>query len=406
MKYVLLFWMSLFLGGPAIAQPAKWLQEGQVDQKKFAETVEVEWIADYCVFNIPVGEVPMKFIFDTGASTIISKKAGQKLGLTTPQDSLVLYDINQAKSTIGIYQIPTLQIGQVGFHGFYSMVSDVAFFDYLGVDGLLGGHIFKDLILQVDRAKSTVIFTDQLQQLGLKPKDGTKFRATPYQELPLIKIHLDSCQKYRHEVLFDSGADGLYHISREELSQLSAWPLDWVTVSTSQNSGDIGLYGGSMDTTTHYMVQVPNLTVNKQCFPPMIAKTFQDNKSSIGARLFCYGKVALDFRRHRFFFLPYDGATKQACSEKEQQIGYGINFNFVNDHVEIISIWKGLPADQAGLKAGMVVTRIGELAFPQEGLLPSAMNALVHYDYKTLPELTLEVIDAEGKSRTVILKQP
>ena len=377
----------------SMAQPVELFQAGTVKQRNFVEQVAVEWLEDYCVLTVTIEDQPMRFIFDTGASNIFSAKAAEKLGLTTVADSIGLIDINQLTSRIALVKSPPVFLGKTAFEGFYFGTSDAVFFEYLGIDGILGSNFFKDLVVQVDQQNSQLVFTDRLSKLGLKPKDGQKFFATPYQELPIISIYLDSCKKYRHGVLFDSGADGFYHIALNDWAVMQTLDIDWDILRTAQQSAQIGLNGISTDSSTRHIVRVPFMSLNEHCFPPVNANTFIDDKSSIGARLFCYGKVTLDYVRHRFFFQPYERTVKDACLEKEQRLGYGFSLNFVEDHVEIASIWKGSIAEKMQLSTGMVVTQLGDLTFPTEGMQADDMKVLVGYDYHGLPTLKLTVVE-------------
>jgi hypothetical protein len=377
--------------------------EGEPVQENFQTVLNIELDNNYVFLPVVIQGKTYRFVFDTGASSAIKPALAVQLGLQSVGDTIAITDINQQELQSAWVAVPTFQLGDLTIEGanFWSMESKM--YEILGVDGIIGSNTFEGLVVQVDKAAQQLTITDRLANLNLKKRNGQRLLLSPYQLIPYVNVYFDSCQNQAQGVLFDSGDNNFYTMSREDWNRWRAQRPDWTTLTTTNSSGVMGFAGRFVDTTTQYMFELPSLRIEHLCFGTVRSNTTAAATSAIGAGIFCYGKVTIDYQHERLFVEPYDQQIYAACRERHNRKNeLGIAMIRVENRLEVAAVWKDWPADQAGLKEGMVVTQVNDQPAPSKA---EDWAKFTDFDWRAAgDELELYILMEDGTIQRFLLR--
>lgn len=302
---------------PATAQKFSTLNEGGTSQKKYFITLPYKEVKNKVIVPVTISGKQYKFIVDTGASTTISKKLFDELnaGVIT---SLPITDQSGIVDSMEVATLNNIRIGDVTFNNIPSIVlkKEEMLLECFGVDGLIGSNLLRDCIIQFNSKEHTILLTDDKRNLNLKNKYASKMQLTDVQSNPFI--HINAISDYvngKDHVLFDSGMDGFYDLSIDAYKETFEPVKLFNVLSTAKGAFLIGLHGNALNQEI-VKVSVPQININKSVFTNVTTITTHGHSSRIGADLFAYGNVTLDYINKKFYFEPYsDGATNLYAKE-------------------------------------------------------------------------------------------
>ena len=164
------------------------LTRGSIKNKNFMATIPIEFRAGIPIVDVFIDGKNYKFMFDTGAFTIIPKKLKNKLNLQALNTKIDIVDAAGEKDKLKLYTLPHLNMGGIDFYDFTVAVED--FSDKfpsscLGFDGIIGYSFLRNLVLKLDYEHKKLYLSDRpMQHTGY---NATKIKfETRY--APLVKF--------------------------------------------------------------------------------------------------------------------------------------------------------------------------------------------------------------------------
>lgn len=229
------------------------LQGGSVGQEVFYE--KIPFVFEY---NLPFVEVDIegttyRFLFDTGAPTVISYELMNKLQIKS-RSKVHINDSQGNSKKERMVKIPEIRLGNVVFHNIGAAVVDLNHtfeIKCLKIDGILGANQMSKAIWEINYATQEITVTNDLSNLDLTSVDHTLHFRTPstqktpkvkatigdtpyfltydtgsnnYLELP-IRRYRDTIRTMPHTTTFGGSSAGVYGISKADTLLQAKLPL-------------------------------------------------------------------------------------------------------------------------------------------------------------------------------------
>jgi len=271
------------------------------------------------------------FLFDTGASTLISKSLFKELNTTIIHKQLE-QDFFNNRDTLRIVSLKELKLGNLIFNDIPVSVVDSTqdWFKCNNIEGIVGSNILRNSIVQISSNANTITITDNRKKLTLNKNDASKLNLNESSN-PFIKITLG---KVDIMVLFDSGANGFFALSNNMMNKImigeKSKPFE--TLATGFGANTLGIFGAEKNT-ERYRLKIPILQINNSKFENVIIETSSTIQSNIGAALLNYGIVTIDYLDKKFYIVPYENIVK---SENKK---WPISPTFINGKLAVGVIW-------------------------------------------------------------------
>ena len=301
--------MILLQAGPFYAQDLFSLNLGGTAQSHYFSVLAYKEVKSKIIVQCSINGRPHNFILDTGAATTISQALFKELRPNV-LTSLPVSDQAGIVDSLQIASLPNIQLGNVVFKDIPAIVAtDPMIFDCFEVDGLLGSNLLRNSIVQFSSVKHTVTITDDAKRLGLNKKYAAKMELSVTQSSPFIMIDIQKGKTTgRDVVLFDSGMDSFYDLSMAAYQKVFDTVDLFTVMAEATGSFTMGMNGvlGDRD---YYKVNAPELLINGSTFKNVVTETTYGDSSRIGAYLFKYGTVTLDYKNRKFYFEPYKPGT-------------------------------------------------------------------------------------------------
>lgn len=296
------------------------------------DTIPYEFISGKIVLSMKLNGKPVKFILDTGGVNLITSDMAENYGVRAISRELMadgnLKGINFFRGEMKQLQlsenlsIPTTNV----------MISPpMPFFRMLGVAGVLGGEAFADICLVIDGPRKQIILTHPYRPAGIPRNGGLPMQTGN-------KFHSKftmTAGGVEFPVLFDTGFDGFFHITKADYSRISeSEPVEVIASGTGiWHVGVSGFEG--LEPQEMIRPEIPSLKVMGHEFTHVATLTQNASMSIIGEGLLEYGTVILDYPRNRFYFYPFaDGPENM----KGRDQVWNVNILPVIDHFEITGI--------------------------------------------------------------------
>lgn len=295
LKYLIVF---LLVTGNLFSQKPS-LHKGKISQKNYYEEIDFLLENDKIVLPVTINGKTYRFLLDTGAPNLISKRVLNELNIPIT-NSMQAHDSNNQSSPIETAVIPSMQMGALTFGDNLVLVTDLDNHFILKCykyDGFIGSNSFRNSILKISLKDHKITITDNIKKLQLQSKP-TKLKLIGEQQSPYIKINFSG--KLTEEVLVDTGMDGFYEISNRAYGIFSGENI-FTVLSKSNGSGSIGLFG-TAPVKEQALLKFPALTVNDTRFENLITNTTDDNNSRLGLDLLKHGDLVIDFKNKKFYF--------------------------------------------------------------------------------------------------------
>jgi hypothetical protein len=263
------------------------------------------------------------FIFDTGASMVISDKLYKEL----KPCSILRINMGDAsgnrKKTKGIL-LPKIHLQEITFRNTPGVVlhEDNKWFECLGIDGIIGSNMLRKSVIQFDEQNKQIIITDNIKKLFLQTNESQEVKPSFWQSNPYINITLQKKENSAvYNVLFDTGDNGFFTLS---LNELNGSVVD--TIAESEGSFASGAHG-FYKKQYHLLLRIPEFVVSGLILTNVIITTTQSKNSRIGNKLLQYGKTTLDYKKKRFYFESYENIKTDELSEMPRAVGLTVQNN-------------------------------------------------------------------------------
>lgn len=277
--------------------------QGIIQEKNYYEEVDFEIINDKIIVPITINDKTYKFLLDTGAPNIISKRLSNEIDVENSK-TIRISDSNNNIDTLTMVNVKSIKINNLNFNNNSALVSDLdnhLILKCFNIDGFIGSNLFQNSILKISLKDKKVTITDNIKKLKLKSK-GTNLILIDEQKSPYIKINFTGFnnEKGVENVLIDTGLSGLYDLSNRAYTIFSKENV-FKELSKSEGTSSIGMFGAA-NVKEQSLVKSYLLTINDTTFENLITFTSDDNNSKLGIDLLKYGDIIIDFINKKFYF--------------------------------------------------------------------------------------------------------
>ncbi len=324
-------WLFAFLllvtAGRAWGQDPFYTTQNPIEQSDYYAKIPFESVNGLVIIPVEISGKTYRFLLDTGASTLLSTKLSQQLGLQ-PLAKIAISDANNQHDSLQTVLLPALKISGITFANQPVLVAtQPLIFDCLGVDGMLGSNFLRNSVVQFSQPDRTVIIASEASQLSLDASTATELLVVSRQSLPFITMHFTGKEVRRNTVfeqlLFDTGFSSFYDLTTtkhfDSFKQAKA-----LTVLSRAEGGDNVALTGIEQPATHYQVFIPELTINNAQFRNVTATTTNDINSRIGSELLKYGLVTVDYKNRKFYFAPFTATGVDLQAKNRRPLAFTI----------------------------------------------------------------------------------
>ena len=280
------------------------LNVGETRSKNYFEEFDFKFIKDKIFVPVEIQGITYKFILDTGAPNIISKEIND---LINPKliKKIPVTDASGKKENLNVVALENLKLGNIAFENTATLVYDInsnPIFQCLGIDGFIGSNMLRNSILQIDLERNKIRLTDNKRNLNLNKKNSNKIKFIGSQSSPYLWIKLEGKDSGKEQVLIDTGADGLYDISKKNYKIFEKENI-FSEIGQSKGASSVSLFG-DVPIENHLRLHLPFIKINGLTIKNCITRTTNDNNSRIGSEILKYGIITIDFKNKRFYLNP------------------------------------------------------------------------------------------------------
>lgn len=296
----------LLLSNYCVAQDVNF-NLGNSKELNYYSEIPFEYVNGKIIVSVLINENKYRFLLDTGAPNLITKRLSTILNLESLQE-LKISDANQIKSTMNIVQLPNLTIGSIIFENSVALSSqdeNNLVFDCFEIDGFIGSNLLRNSIIQIDVKNKILIITNDPKKLHLNNENSSKLSLFGQQSSPFIWLKLTgSKDSGKEQVLLDTGMKGFYDISHKNYIKFKDEKI-FSEVANGKGSESIGLSGTSPES-EQVRLLLKHMKIANSAFLNISTTTTNDNNSRIGIGLFENGIGTIDFINKKFYFEQYE----------------------------------------------------------------------------------------------------
>jgi hypothetical protein len=219
-KLLLLF----FLISPLFSL-SKGISQADVVESNFSDTTVYERDHELFFVYVTIKGKQFKFLFDTGAITVLKSTTAKSVGLKA-NDTIEVTDGNNESKKLGIIKpLDTIKVGNTTFANNWSVVWDDSsfIFDCLGIDGILGANVINACNWQFvpGEESNKLVLTDKLNNLEhRKGARKLKIKLSDSQGTPYVKV-----KKPKGLFMFDTGFNGSVKLNKGGLGVMDHFEM-------------------------------------------------------------------------------------------------------------------------------------------------------------------------------------
>ncbi len=393
MKYLTFVLLFLVYTLPLSGQKVKF-NKGKALEKSYYIELNYEEIKSKLIIPVEIEGKEYRFLFDTGAPNLISHSLEGTIE-TKMLGSIGVRDANNKKNPLDVVRIPLLSIGGVQFKNSAAIVNDAKsnfLFECLEVDGIIGSNLVRNSIVQVDAMRKIIIITNQAGTLNLQHQDYLDMALDANQSSPYIWIDLVGEKKAREQVLFDTGAQGFYDMSTSSFDTLNEFGV-FSHTGMAEGFKGLGMFGVS-EPTRHYRVMVSEMGILGHAFSNVISVSTPSVKSRIGADIFEFGIVTMNFKDRRFYFQAY-----QDTADLQEEV-WSFSPTVQDGKLVVGLVWDKDLSNQ--MSFGDKILKINDLNTESIKICDLLVNESM---LKEVQELTISIETKEGEQNEIRLEK-
>lgn len=307
------------------------LSEGFTTQKSYFSEIHYISVRDKIIIKASINGKNYRFILDTGAPTMITRKVFNELNLAILK-KISINDANDKKDSLSIVNLNKVVLGDIIFNDVPALIAEDAFiFDCHQVDGFIGSNMLRNTIIKFLAKDQKLIITDDGIKLSLNKKYASNLFLTPSQSSPFFKLKVKGKDTGSIELLFDTGMEGMFDLSLKHYAVLEKEKI-FDELAVSSGLGPFGLFG-SGNSTAQYLLRVPELNINGTIFRNVSIQTTSNSNSRVGVELLKYGTVTLDYKNKKFYFEPFNNTIDLL------RMHFPISFTIKNNKTIVAIVW-------------------------------------------------------------------
>lgn len=282
------------------------VNKGNTQEQNYYSEIQFEYVNGKIIIPVIINEITYRFLLDTGASNLITKKLASILNPKSLQE-IKVEDANDNKSSMNVVELPNLTIGNIVFENSVALSSNDEnnlVFDCFNLDGFIGSNLLRNSIVQIDIKNKNLIITNDATKLKLNKKKSLTLSLIGIQSSPYIWIKLKGEKSGKEQVLLDTGMKGFYGVSSRNYSLFKDEKI-FKLLAYGTGTESIGIFGNSKNTTQQSLV-LPKMEITNSNFLNISTITTNDDNSKIGIELFEKGTATIDFLNKKFYYEQFE----------------------------------------------------------------------------------------------------
>lgn len=304
-------------------------------------------------------------------------------------------DVSGERRNMRIIKFPELHLQGITFKNTHGIVlpENAKFYECIDVDGFIGSNMLRNSVVHFDEQNMQIIITNDIKNLSLKEYETQEMWLYGNQSRPSIVITLQKGEnQVREKVIIDSG---LADFLKLYLNNAKSYNNVVDIIAESEGSTNFGIHGMAPKQ-KHLLLNIPKLIVGNLSINDVSTGTLYNFDSSIGAELFEYGTVTLNFKKKQFCFRAYENVNTDKLSKKADVI----KFTIKNDKLVVGIIWD---------KALLSRVNLGDEVVNINGMDIQSWNQCQLYSLKGIPQIErpyVELKDINTKEIKIIEYRP
>jgi predicted aspartyl protease len=280
---------------------------GFIKQKRYFEEIACELVNGKIIVPVGINGKIYKFLLDTGAPNVISKRLFDKLTLEEV-NSVAISDANNLMQSMQSTELPILNIGALVFENQPALIYDFdsnSLFGCFKIDGIIGSNLLRKSVLKISTSEQKIYITNTVKDLNPKTKPS-KIKLIGSQKSPYVKFSFvgKNTNNANDTVLIDTGMDGFYDMSNRAFNYFIESAI-FETVAEAEGVSGIGIFGAGKPAPQR-LIKAETATLNNTSIKNLIIETTDDINSRIGLEFLKHGDLIIDFKRKKAYFESKD----------------------------------------------------------------------------------------------------
>lgn len=351
--FPILFLLCFFVNCSPVQQARKLITQGEVAQSNFFQAISYTNFQEWIIIeaNLNNSDKKYRFLFDTGALTVISKPLAEALNLPKIVEQPV-GSANSKKQNTVFTSLESIKIGEVDFRDIGAVVIDFNSSPEiqclgLNIDGIIGSNLMKLAIWQVDFQSNTITLTDNRAQLHFQTKKYTLPFTHSVQASPRVALQLYGKTV---EATFDTGKNGGIGLPFKHLEKALN---DMATSDYIKGYGILGsgIFGAERDTL--YKLSAKNVTMGDYTQDTLLIDSGAKSSALIGNLFMKNHKTTFDWQTKTITLEPYLNKTNPLTSFNT--FGYG--YTLRNDSLMLSFVFENSPIFKKAIPLGSKILK-------------------------------------------------
>ncbi|MGB0863489.1 MAG: aspartyl protease family protein, partial [Saprospiraceae bacterium] len=354
----LLFFILLFIVSSCNSyRTGKIITSGSVIQTAFHKKINYEKLQNWIIITAKVNnsDKEYRFLFDTGAVSVVSSEMAKELGLKNKAENDVGSSNSHRKKTV-FTTMEKINIEGIDFEDIGAVIID---FDTspeikcLGaeIDGIIGANLMKLAVWQIDYIAETLEFADNQTKLEIDANNVYKIpfthnrQGSPKVTFPILGKKV--------KVTFDTGKTGGIGVNRKQFGKFN-FENDSIQMVKGIGQTGAGVFGVVTDTS--FLVATNQIKIYDLPLDTVIFSTAKKSGSLLGNTFLEDYKVTFNWESKIISLEP------QVESKLDLE-GFGMGYTLKEDKLIVSFMYENSPAQKANIKLGTQVISVNEHNF-------------------------------------------
>lgn len=350
-KFFLLLLVIIFLPSCTILQAIKLVNSGKVVPNNITKSVIPFELKGHPIFikvRLNNSENEYKFMFDTGALTIISQQVAKELELQS-EIEFEMHGVGGKTETVNLVQLENVIVGNSEVKNIAAVVVDLAEKTGSDIGGIIGSNFLKFFQVTIDYQTNEIILVQDAQPIAAKNGDIQISFETDMKNgfAPIIDCVINN--EIKCTGIIDTGTPEIAGVPVSLMKKMDSFLYD--NVLTAAGGMRNGINGTADES---YMLRLNTLEIDslKLTNIPAMSHSAKDEHILLGNGFLSIFLVTIDYPAKIIVLHPNN------TSFETNVFSYGLNVVKKNNKTIVSGIWDKSPASKVGLEVGDEIVKV------------------------------------------------
>ena len=324
--------------------------------------IDFQLINNHIYLTAEVNGKPHLMLFDTGGINLLSPGASERLGLQS-EGQMAVRGVGEKRQDLGMTRANSLRVGGFELIDPVLMVIDIELMqpvEGVKIEGLLGFEVFKRAVVRIDYPGRKITLYPPNQAPALK---GTVLPFTLRGRTPVVEGEIDGIPA---RLTVDTGSRGAvsFHAPfAREKQLLERYRPRFQAVNGWGSGGPV----------YSHPVAVGELKIGEQTLHDLVGDIFTGDKGAFASP---DSDANIGSGTLKAFVVTFDYANRRISLERSndyeadgyERLGMWFNQSARGPYLEVMAVTPGAPAEQAGIKAGDLLSAVDGIAVSEKSL--------------------------------------